>query len=374
MKQTHEPTDVTPELVDIISRMTPPQAPSEQTRQIIDAWKAQQAYPYDGAPTSPLEEIERQVFDIVAVHIVHHLPDFRTAPQKDQAFQLRMLRQAIEKSPDELQIILDEVLRLPPRQRDELASLLRETSLACVIAAAKTVADRAKFLTGLEALLFDPDAKQRLKERAQLHRIVAQNCWLFGDEFNLSVDDRSLTEVLVAHKRQLDEDIVIDEPVKHVSKTRGIVDLMLSKAIQRHRPNQLTHLVVELKAPKVAVGTKEITQIENYALSVMRDPRFKHVGTHWTFWVISDDLSSYADFRRLDDFGLILAKDNLSIYAMTWGQLLDGNRARLKFIQDRLQLQVDKTAALQLLRSRYAAWLNGVFDAPSSDTEATAVA
>src|ERR1051326_7164490 len=104
--------------------------------------------------------------------------------------------------------------------------------------------------------------KERLKERTQLHKIIADNTWIFGEEFNLSVSDRSLTEVLRQHKKIIGEDIVIDEPVKHVSKSRGIVDLMLSRALRRHRSDELDHLVVELKAPKVKIGKKEITQVE----------------------------------------------------------------------------------------------------------------
>ena len=88
------------------------------------------------------------------------------------------------------------------------------------------VADRLRFLNGIEAILFDADSKKRLKERSQLHRIVAQNCWLFGEEYNLSADDKSLTEVLRKHRKLLGDDAVIDEPVKHVSQERGIVDLM----------------------------------------------------------------------------------------------------------------------------------------------------
>jgi hypothetical protein len=34
----------------------------------------------------------------------------------------------------------------------------------------------------------------------------------------------------------LGDDTVIDEPVRHVSKERGIVDLMLSRAIKPTRP------------------------------------------------------------------------------------------------------------------------------------------
>ena len=64
-----------------------------------------------------------------------------------------MLKHAIERSPDDLQLIIKEVLDLPPRKQEELARLLRETSLTAIISAAKMVADRLKFITGLEAIL-----------------------------------------------------------------------------------------------------------------------------------------------------------------------------------------------------------------------------
>ncbi|MDN7934328.1 ATP-binding protein [Burkholderia metallica] len=342
---------------------------AEEARTVVEEWKDEAVYPFSGEPTTPVEKVERQVFDIVAVNVARHLPDFGTSQSKNRKFQLRMLRQAIERSPEDLQVILDEVLLLPKKQREELAQLLRDTSLSAIISAAKIVSDRLKFLIGLEAVLFDPEPKKRLKERSQLHRIIAQNCWLFGEEFGLSVDDRSLTEVLIAHKKMLDPNIVIDAPVKHISQTRGIVDLMLSKATKRHVANQLTHLVVELKAPKVPVAAAEVTQIESYAFSVMNDPRFKQVGTTWVFWVISDELAPYTEHRVLDDAGLIHSKDNLSIYAKTWGQVLEENRARLKFFQDKLEVQVDRDASLKYLQERYAAYLDGVFEVDEAEVE-----
>lgn len=208
----------------------------------------------------------------------------------------------------------------------------------------KVVTDRLKFLTGLEAILFDAEPKKRLKERSQLHRIIAQNCWLFGEEYNLSVDDQSLTEVLRKHKKLLGDDLVIDEPVKHITKTRGIVDLMLSKAIRQHRANTLTHLVIELKAPTVKINDDEVTQIEKYAFSVMKDERFRNVDTTWVFWAISDDLGDYATQRISDSSGLIYTKANVSIYVKTWGQVLDENRSRLQFFQERLEYQADREA------------------------------
>jgi len=268
-----------------------------------------------------------------------------------------------------LQVILEEVLLLPKRQREELANLLRNTSLSSIISAAKVVADRVKFLNGLEAVLFDPEPKRRLKERTQLHKIIAENCWLFGEEFNLSVNDQSLTTALVEHRKALRSDIIIDEPVKHVFQTRGIVDLMLSRATRQHVANQLTHLVVELKAPKVKIGHEEITQIQGYAFSVMDDSRFSKVGVTWNFWVISDELTPYAE-KLAGDAGVLLTKPNVNIYAKTWGQILDENRSRLKFFQEHLDVQVDHDESLKYLQERYAAYLEGVFEVDDSNTEA----
>jgi hypothetical protein len=342
---------------------------AEQARTVVEEWKSEEVYPFAGDPVTAVEKVERQVFDIVAVNVARHLPDFSTTQSKNKAFQLRMLRQAIERSPEDLQVILDEVLRLPKRQQQELAQLLRDTTLSSIIGAAKVVSDRLKFLNGLEAVLFDPEPKKRLKERSQLHRIIAQNCWLFGEEFGLSVDDQSLTKVLVEHKKMLDPKIMIDEPVKHISQTRGIVDLMLSRATKQHRANRLSHLVVELKAPKVPIGSDEVTQIQGYAFSVMADPRFSKVGVTWAFWVISDELQPYTEHLVKDETGLILEKPNVNIYAKTWAQVLDENRSRLKFFQDHLDVQVDRDASLKYLQQRYSDYLEGVFEIEESDAE-----
>jgi len=267
-----------------------------------------------------------------------------------------------------LQVIMDEVLLLPKKQREELAQLLRETSLSSIISAAKVVADRLKFLNGLEAVLFDPEPKKRFKERAQLHKIIARNTWLFGEEFSLSVNDQSLTAALVEHKKLLRTEVVIDEPVKHIYQKLGILDLMLSKATKRHRANQLTHLVVELKAPKVKIGPDEVTQIQGYAFSVMEDARFSKVGVTWNFWVISDELTPYVE-KLVGESGILHKNPdaNLTIYAKTWAQILDENRARMKFFQDSLQVEADKPAALKYLQEQYAAYLEGVYEVDESE-------
>ena len=173
---------------------------AERARTLVEEWKAENIYPYVGEAKSLLEDAERKVFDILAVTASDYMPDFQSTPTVKKAFDLRMLRTAIEKSPAELQIIMNEVLGLPKRKQEELATLLREASLSSIISAAKIVADRLKFLAGLEQVLFDRDMKARLKERSQLHKIIEDNTWLFGEEYNLSVSDKGLTAVLQKHR------------------------------------------------------------------------------------------------------------------------------------------------------------------------------
>lgn len=330
----------------------------------INKWKVEEVYPYQGEPSDSVESAERKVFDIVAININNNLPDFKTSNKKSKQFQLRMLKQAIEKSPEDLQTILTEVLNLSRETREDLTELLQGTSLSSIINASKVVSDRLKLITGLEQLVFNH--KSTLKERSQLHRIVAKNTWLFGEEFTLSVDDQALTEVLKKHASYLDTDVVIDSPVTRVDGRKGIVDLMLSRQIPTNRSNELEHLVVELKAPKVNIGKKEIDQIEGYAFAVTDDERFRNLKAKWDFWIISNDLDSYAK-RKLEgdggEDGVIYksTKDiHVTIWIKTWSQLFAENKHRLEFLREKLNFNVDKQSAIKHLQSTYSEYIKGV--------------
>jgi len=82
----------------------------------------------------------------------------------------------------------------------------------------------------------------------------------------------------------------------------------------------------------------------------MEDPRALNVGTRWVFWVIGDELGRYADHRALDPHGLIYRGCNVSIYAKTWAQVLDDNRARLQYLQNKLEIDVDKAMSIKYLQ------------------------
>ncbi|MGH1430471.1 MAG: ATP-binding protein [Neptuniibacter sp.] len=330
----------------------------------INEWKDEEVYPFKGTPTTAVEDAERKVFDIVAVNINKNLPDFKESNKKSKQFQLRMLKQAIEKSPEDLQTIMTEVLNLPKSTREHLAELLQDTSLSSIINASKIVSDRIKFVSGLEQLIFN--YKDNLKERTQLHRILAKNTWIFGDAFTLSVDDQSLTEVLRKHVKKLDKDIVINAPVKRLDKRRGIVDLMLSKQMPKNRANELEHIVVELKKPDVVIGQKEIDQIKSYAFAVAKDERFKSLRTKWDFWIISNDYDDHAEMELENDAyedGVIYKtskKQDITIWLKTWSELIAENKHRLEFIRDKLNYNINKEQALDHLKKTYSEYIEGV--------------
>lgn len=348
---------------------------AEKARTVVDVWKADEVYPYEGEPLTTVEKAERQVFDIVAVHVQELAPEIGVSSATAQALHLRMLRNAIERGPEELQLILKEVLDLPARQQKELAALLQETSLTAIITAAKTVADRLKFIAALESIVFDPETKGRLKERSQLHKILAENTWIFGEEYNLWVNDKDLRNVLVRHKKVLDPSLQIDDPVKISGQKRAIVDLMFSRSTRRHRANDIEHLVVELKAPKVKIGADEMNQIKKYAQAVRADDRFNTVkGIRWHFWIVSnsyDEMAKYEIEGGPDPERRLIAKTgDHTVGIKTWGEIIEENRARLQFFQEQMQHTVSESQAVEHLQEKYSRFLEGVL--PGEGDEAGA--
>jgi hypothetical protein len=67
------------------------------------------------------------------------------------------------------------------------------------------VAQRLEFLSALEAMLFDPDLKKNFKERSQLHKILEENTWLFGEQIRTNVErpipHRSLGQTSEEYRR-----------------------------------------------------------------------------------------------------------------------------------------------------------------------------
>jgi hypothetical protein len=234
------------------------------------------------------------------------------------------------------------------------------------------VANRLDFVRGLETMLFDSDLKKNFKERSQLHRIIADNTWMFGEEFALTVDDQSLTEVLRQHLKLVNRDIIVDEPVKRLDGTCGIVDLMLSRRVPSIREDEREHLIVELKAPTVKASMKETGQLKSYAFAVQGDERFKGVPTRWTFWLVVNDIDENVS-REVHQSErpqglLVLADDpHTRIWVKTWAQIIHDCKTRLQVFQQALNYSADRDSSLEYLKKTYARVLHSTDRSNSAD-------
>ncbi len=332
----------------------------------VDEWKSKKIYPYEEPPRSSVEEAERDLFDVVAITVNEHLKGFDSAESSSQKLTLRLIKQALEKSPENLQVILHDVLDLKPEAQEDLASLLKNeaTNLPSIIKAARTVADRLDFLCLLDSLLYEPEKKKKLKERSQLHKMLEKETWIFGEEYNLAVSDKSLTEVLRRHREALGmheqgDDLEDEGEVTDLEGKRRIVDLMLSARIPLAREEEREHLVVELKAPRQKINRKVIEQIEDYARAVVNDERFKakSIKVTWNFVAISNDFDQNAEARASSktnsEYGLIEEGENYKIWIVRWNQILEGCRGKYSFFQKHLNYEADDETAQEYLKKRH---------------------
>ena len=329
---------------------------AEAGAEAVEDWKRQEVYPYPGEPKSPVEVAERQVFDVVALSVREHLPNFGAAGQKEQKFAFRLIREALERDPGSLQTILTEVLGLPEKERQDLAELLQQTSLSQIISASRVVTERLDFIKALEVMVFEPDVKKVIRERTQLHRILERHTWIFGEHFHLTVSDQSLNEVLAKHRHILGHEALREEEeVLRLDGSRGIVDLMLTRTIPQPRADEHEHLIVELKAPTQPINAKVITQAKSYAFAVAEDERFLGTSTRWNFWAVSNRLSSDARHdtkQRNRPEGLVYESDDgrIQVWAKSWSQIIDAAKARMAFFQQQFAYEATRDSAVALLR------------------------
>ena len=329
----------------------------EQSSDQLEKWKNENVYPYRNAVSGHVEVAEKQMFDFLALNINELVPEFDKSTLQLKKLQLSLLKQIVSTQPSDLHTILTEVLSLSEQKQKDFAQLLKDASLSAIISTTKVITDRLKFLAGIEEIIFNPELKKALKERSQLHKIIEDNTWIFGEQFALSVSDQSLTQVLRKHLDNQGIEVVTDTPVKRLDDSVGIVDLMLTRNIARNHPTEREHLVVELKAPKVKIGQKEINQIESYAFAVADDERFNTIDANWHFWIISNELDSYAKHRLSGDKldrGILHSARGITIWVKTWGELINECKHRLEFIRQQLDINIDSSDGLEFLRKNYA--------------------
>lgn len=330
---------------------------------LLQDWKEEGSYPYDGEPASETERAERELFDIVAVTAA---PALDRTDALGRSFSLRLLAEAVRTDQSQLGTIFREVLALDEEQLNQLERLLNRAPLSAVVEISHIVFQRKTFLDWLQTLLFDEKWAKALLETPGLHQILAANTWIFGDKWTLVADEPYLTTVARKHEEMLatvlDDDTAYDSDeqkaevlqydieVLDPQGKRRRLDLLLVQA--NGRTSEPHYFVVELKRPSRRLTASDLNQVENYMDALGKHPAFSNPSITWTFLLVGKDCVDRVERRRTEDgrpHGLAATSKFQSgaeyeLWVRTWSEMLLEANQRLDFVRDALA-QAPSTAA-----------------------------
>lgn len=244
----------------------------------------------------------------------------------------------------ELDEILSNVLKLNKKMTSKFSDLLEKTDLENIIEFSDKVASKIEDLEFLEKIVYSDIAKN-VKERKELHKFLERMLWVFGEEFDSStklLSDKSLRNNLKelrddTLKYRADKDH--DNETKELEKgVKSITDLfMYHERILDVDSREV--LIVELKAPKVKISSKEIAQAMKYATQIQN---LDSVSSQVKFKVllISSSINDGAQFDidgRRSQIGkpyvYFRSEDGrIEVWIMKWSELIENVKRKLKYM------------------------------------------
>lgn len=325
----------------------------------VKRWQSEGVYPYTGEPKDAVESAARDVFNVVAMAAARTLEE--TKSRNVKALSLSLMKETLESGPSALLPILHKVVKLPAARVEELREILEHTSLSHLIQAGKEVGGRVEFLNGLDSILFDRQIKKRLLERRQLHRILAHETWLFGEEWSLTGDDEPLDAVLRKFLAKLGREVELatERPVVREDGSIAIPDLVLGRSLETNE-DHTAHLVVELKRPNHKLEPADVDQLRSYASAIVNDERFARSNVSWDFWLVGNSTRREVDEMREQTHlprGVVQNSRKYKITVRTWAEVIGQARHRLKFVQRSLRYESTHDTGLAYLRTKYSEYL-----------------
>lgn len=307
-------------------------------------------YPYYGVPEEK-HGLEKSLFDHAA-YILEEEQKLEETQSSARKLIYPLLNKVIEDGNTEF--LVDHIISLSDESRQRFRELLDITNIDQIVNFSSSVAKKLEFLDFLYELTYGEISKW-LKERKQLHKIVEKELWLFGEEYGASTvlwSDTKLAKNLdELHKKYLsyiptqDEENLAEE---YIDTMGDITDLFFYNE-RKLGNNRKEVMIVELKAPSCKISQKELQQVERYAFKIEEMAAFPKENVTYKILLISSDLSKIAKsmaksarkdpndpfkYRTMDTDG-----EDIRIYVMTWGEIIDINRQKLTYMSETLRIK-----------------------------------
>jgi hypothetical protein len=324
---------------------------AEQADHFLHRARAQAFYPFRGDQDA-VSSVRQVLYDAMLEKVNEHA-QLENMTKRQQAVVFKLLNRVLVNQ--NLLDVVEEVADLSDDDVERFRRVLERTTLESIVRLSSEVTDRLRFLDVLHELVYGDDAKH-LRERTQLHKILEPNCWIFGPQFHLASSDKSFREVVRRHREHAGLPPVADDLVEGISGVADIPDLFL--AANRPYPQNPSnhHLLVEIKAPRVSIGPKEIEQIKRYGRTVSTSNEFDKTSTRWDLFIVSSGVSEEAEFERDGQnapYGCLLNKDRIRIWAHSWSEIIAKARSEMQLVKQHLELKSNELSASDYLRETF---------------------
>lgn len=187
-------------------------------------------------------------------------------------------------------------------------------------------------------------------ERNHIQRIIEENYWIFGEQYNLVSADVHMQKALEKYLLQLGQAVGELEDIPEEDKKKRMDIFLCGSRVQDYSVEE--NLIVELKAPRVRLTSEVVNQIANYAHIIRKEKQFNSSDRSWKFIAVCSEIDSDVLAECVDPVEKHLVRKistNFKIYAMTWDDVFTNFRIRhdhllrkLKFRQEVIAQEVQQ--------------------------------
>lgn len=245
--------------------------------------------------------------------------------------------------------ILSNILKLNDKFVSKFNSLLEKSELESIIEFSDKVANKTEELEFLEKIVYS-EISEHVKERKELHKFLEHMLWIFGEEYQESTNLLS-DKSLVNNLQKLRDQFLNYKPSKQDDNISGITDRKIKSITDLFLfserildANKKEVLIVELKAPKVKISTKELDQVMRYASEIEELGVFPD-RINYKILLVSSDINKRASFdikgrqRNIDNpyFYFQNQNRNIEVWVMKWSDIFENIKRKLSYLTQALR-------------------------------------
>lgn len=239
--------------------------------------------------------------------------------------------------------VLDEILDLSTKEREDLAKIFKTTKLNRVIETLKLIQDRYETINILKELVYNKDLKAN--EVDHLQKLIESHYWIFGEQYHLvTAAEPKFEEALRRYIYLLtDKDTVVEIDHPHRLKEMDIFACRQNTLLDR-----IENIVVELKHPQINLGNSQYSQVYNYLELIQKQPEFNAPNMSWEFYLIGNkfDSTNFIQNQIITNkphgtrsLIMHLEEGRIKVYAKTWSEIFADFEIKYNYLNEKLKLE-----------------------------------